>query len=96
MNEEFDPSKYDPDQLISFQFNRPQKGDSQMDVCIHYQSAHADISWEDTEQGNRNLARLFMAFPKIREYIRKEVAIKQEVEEIDQDLLDLLQDGDSE
>jgi hypothetical protein len=94
MEEAFDPSKYPPERLLDFVHNRPKKGDPEVKICIHHMDAHLDITFHNTDEGNLNVARMMASYPNVLAHVLKEIAIQQEVDGLDKDLLDLLADGE--
>lgn len=56
--------------------------------------AKLHVDFKNNGEGAAELGRIVVSMPKILGHIRDELMIKREVDEVDQDLLDLLGEGE--
>lgn len=82
---------------VPFSFSVPKdKDDGFRHIVAEYGDARIHIDYYDDEKGNANLGKLVGSMPTVLEAVRQEILIKKEAAEVEQDLVDLLGEGESD
>lgn len=69
--------------------------DTRVCVVAEYGEARVHIDFnDDGGKGPEDLVRVLSAWPKVLEYVRREILIRRSADEVEQDLLDLLGEGE--
>lgn len=86
--------EHDENCLVQFQWADPGE-DGLLHIVAWIGKARLHIDYVDsTREGQEDLGRIIHTMPQIISHIRQEQAIKREVDSVDQDLLDLLGEGE--
>lgn len=87
--------EHDANCYVQFEWVIPDDPDADQRRCVivSYGTAQLHLDFEDTPQGARDVGRIVSSMPQVISHLRDEAQIKREVKNVDQDLLDLLEEG---